>query len=159
MLSTTPRTPFSLHVITSWDLGIWSNRKRRRCHSRVLINHHISYRRRGFSRPLQERAKLLLYCRCPQGQWLFCELTEATTPLHLAKLALNGNCCQPCIVGKTHLMVVTSTMRYLRWTTLLFFLTVVYIFSHLYIYLEDIISLRSQPEKVFLANNQFFPFI
>lgn len=47
----------------------------------------------------------------------------------------------------------------LRWTALLFFLTVIYIFSHLYIYLEDIISLRSQPKKVFLAKNQFFPFI
>ncbi|KFG86909.1 hypothetical protein MANI_030314 [Metarhizium anisopliae] len=47
----------------------------------------------------------------------------------------------------------------LRWTTLLFILTVIYIFSHLYIYLEDIISLRSQPAEVFLANNQFFPLI
>ena len=47
----------------------------------------------------------------------------------------------------------------LRWTLTLFLLTVVYIFSHLYIYLEDFAALRSQPADVYLTTHQFFPLI
>ncbi|POR39059.1 Uncharacterized protein TPAR_00737 [Tolypocladium paradoxum] len=47
----------------------------------------------------------------------------------------------------------------LRWMGVLFLFTVAYIFSHLFIYVEDLISLRSQPADTYLADNQFFPFI
>lgn len=47
----------------------------------------------------------------------------------------------------------------LRWAVVQFILTVFYALCHLYIYLEDVISLRSQPADVYLADNQILPSI
>lgn len=47
----------------------------------------------------------------------------------------------------------------LRWTSAFFFPTVLYIFCRLYFYIEDLISLRSQPAGVYSSVERIFPFI
>ncbi len=44
----------------------------------------------------------------------------------------------------------------LRWTMSIFFPTVLYIFCRLYFYVEDIVSLRSQPGDVYAPINSLF---
>lgn len=46
-----------------------------------------------------------------------------------------------------------------RFSTPIFIFTVIYIFSHVFVYIEDIIALRSQPAGVYLATTQYFPLI
>lgn len=47
----------------------------------------------------------------------------------------------------------------LRWTVTVFFPTVIYIFCRLFFYIEDIVSLRSQPADVYITSHSFLPFL
>lgn len=47
----------------------------------------------------------------------------------------------------------------LRYIWPFWILTILYMLSHLYIYIEDFLALRSQPADVYRAPNQYFPLI
>lgn len=48
---------------------------------------------------------------------------------------------------------------HLRWISVSWFMALVYIWCRLLFYTEDFISLRQQPADVYIALNQFLPFI